>query len=175
MAIPALWRTLTPGEQRELSKRFIQLPPDELSAFADGDFYLFVQWLYGRSFKLMASDAVECRGGVDFTYEFPDGSKEFLRVYPNDRIPIAMLHDVLATAEGHSYQKIHIYMRSAKPKAASQLQQEFPLTFEVVDLNGLCRRLADEQRRYHVAKISRMKPAPTPSIKDKLKGLLRMR
>ena len=54
MAMPVLWRNLTSNEQRELSKRFIQLPPDELSTFSDGDFYLFVQWLYGRSSKLIA-------------------------------------------------------------------------------------------------------------------------
>lgn len=170
MAIPMLWRNLTASEQRELSRRFIRLSPDQLSALGEEEFCLFAQWLYGRSFKLMASNVVDCAGGFDFTYEFPDGSKEFLRVYPNERVPIAMLHDVLMTAEGHSYKKLRIYMRAIRPKAASQLEREFPLTFEVIDLDRLRRRLADEQRRYDLEKIAKVRPAPSRSLRDRLRS-----
>ena len=151
----SLWRDLSDDHQRTLSRGFLNFSPAELTELTEDDFYLFAQWIYGREHRQMATSFVVCTGGADFTYEFADGSREFLRVYPNERVPVVWLHDVLETVKREKYKKIRIYMRAEKGKAAKNLQGEFPLILEVVDIEGLHHRLVDEQRRFQKTRFEK--------------------
>jgi len=132
-----LWRDLKPSEQTRLSNQFVQLDPAGLAGLPDDQFYMFAQWIYGRQTGA-AAQAIEVSSGLaDFTFRLEDGKTELLRVYATEQVPMAMLYAVLKSVEGRGYEKVSLYLRARKSTAEARLQQEFPMDFEVVDIDGL--------------------------------------
>jgi hypothetical protein len=139
-----LWAGLDPADRLLASGRFLQLSRDEIAGLGDQEFCLFAQWLYGRNREDAAQGVAVGDGFADFAYPAPNGKQDLLRVYVAARVPVAMIDDVLQAGQGRH--RVSVYMRAKKGAASARLAQEFPLAFEVVDIDGLADRVEDARR-----------------------------
>lgn len=142
-----LWRDLSPEAKEDCSLRFHRLRRKDIGALNADEFMLFAQWLCKEHSGASAKTMKPCADGFDFALQQPNGDNEFLRVYSEQGQAAAFtLYELLETLRGSSIKRIHIYQRHPLSGDAQRMRREFPLAFEVLDMDGLIGRLSDVQR-----------------------------
>jgi len=144
---PVLWRDLSPEAKHDYSSRFRRLHHEDIGTLNAEDFVLFAQWLCKEHSGASATTMTSCLGGFDFALRQSNGDNEFLRVYSEQGQAAAYtLYELLETLKGSSIKRIRIYQRHPLSSDAQRMRREFPLAFEVLDVEGLAGRLGDIQR-----------------------------
>jgi len=80
---------------------------------------------------------------------------ELLRLFPDQRVPVTAVYELVEYARSHDYKKLRPYRLGTLTAVQKVAQREFPLFLEFVDGPAMESRLADAQR---IARHRKPKP-----------------